>query len=84
MKNKFLSIKELKNGKFFDTKSSDFLSELFETVNETVKEIENDNELDEDEKASNLDEIVQELRNLRDNMRELNAESKERKKIQSN
>ena len=83
MKNKFLSIEKLKNGKFFDTTKPSLL-EILKTVKEAVKEIENDDELDEDEKEADLDEIVQELRDLRECMRKMVVEAKERKKIQSN
>ena len=81
MKKKFISLEELKNGKFHEKLD---LSEAMKVTNEFMLEIQNSEDLTEEEKDEELHKIVIELTELRNELKRCVNEAKERIKMQNN
>lgn len=77
---KFISIEELKKGKFHEKLD---LSEVIKLADSITEEIEF-SDMTEDEKEDERNQLISELTEIRDELKKMLAESKERIKIQNN
>mgnify|MGYP000359002629 CR=1 FL=1 len=80
MKDKFLSLEDLKNGKFQEKLD---LSELISVAKSYSEEIAN-SDMSDEEKDEELEKMYLELVELRDKLNKNIEESKEKRKIQNN